>query len=404
MRMKYIVLVVAISMGPGLIACNSQIKPTPSGVSTDSIQQVGGAFENADYMYRQMEESPNATDTSAGWWQTGQKLMITGTVYQSDTQTPAANVLLYYYHTNTEGRYEHKPAYTRSMAPNKLGQTHGYIRGWVRTDSSGRYTIYTVQPGVYPTRDEPAHIHMSIKEAANLKEYYIDDFVFDDDSLLNAAKRQKMENRGGSGVLRLIKRDALAIGERDIYLGLNIPDYPHPVIQSDASGPAIGEEVSSFLPFHAWGPDAGTRTCPVCKYGWYNGVLLFVGNQPNWPDIKKWLLFLETKSVADGKYLKVYLVYGNRQHYNAIERERELAAIGRNLGLRQIALTYVPSLSDAASEVNLLGIGENITNTIIVYKRRKVVGKLINADASEANQALLEDMLSRSRNDFFSLQ
>ena len=44
------------------------------------------------------------------------------------------------------------------------------------------------------------------------------------------------------------------------------------------SGPQAGEMVSAFEPVHVTGPDAGTRTCPVCKYGkipavqvWVNG-------------------------------------------------------------------------------------------------------------------------------------
>ncbi len=35
-----------------------------------------------------------------------------------------------------------------------------------------------------------------------------------------------MENRGGSGVLKLVQGENLQIGEWNIILGLNIPDYP----------------------------------------------------------------------------------------------------------------------------------------------------------------------------------
>ncbi|RYF37204.1 MAG: hypothetical protein EOO38_26730 [Cytophagaceae bacterium] len=116
---------------------------------------VGGAFENSEFTYYAIPKTVNATDTSPGWHQPGQKILLTGTVYQNDGRTPAPGVLLYYYHTNTEGRYLHKPEEKRSMPPNSLGQTHGYIRGWVQTDAEGRYFIYTVRPGTYPTRDEP---------------------------------------------------------------------------------------------------------------------------------------------------------------------------------------------------------------------------------------------------------
>lgn len=167
-----------------------------------------------------------AVDHSPAWNENGQKILLTGTVFQPDGKTPAPGVVIYYYQTNTEGLYRHRPEVKRSMPPNASGQTHGYIRGWVKTDSNGKYSIYTIRPGVYPTGDAFAHIHATIKEPNEIKEYYIDEFVFDDDKLLTSSYRKKMENRCGSGVLRLIKKDSLFIGERNIYLGLNIPDYP----------------------------------------------------------------------------------------------------------------------------------------------------------------------------------
>ena len=124
---------------------------------------IGGPFENRELTYYGIPEAINATDTSAGWTLDGQKMLLTGTIYQADGKTPAPDVLLYYYQTNTAGRYQHRPEEPRSMPPNERGQTHGYIRGWVKTDSSGRYCIFTVRPGVYPTWDEPAHIHATVK-------------------------------------------------------------------------------------------------------------------------------------------------------------------------------------------------------------------------------------------------
>lgn len=201
-----------------LNSCNAQQPATDT--------PVGGAFENSEYTFLGMPKEIHAVDTSAGWKEDGQQLMITGVVYQPDGQTPAADVLLYYYQTNTAGRYVHRPEEPRSMPPNELGQTHGYIRGWVKTDRQGRYTIYTVRPAPYPTGDEPAHIHLTVKEPRNIPEYYLDDFVFDDDKILNSARRHRLENRGGSGILHLVQQNNLWIGQRNIILGLNIPDHP----------------------------------------------------------------------------------------------------------------------------------------------------------------------------------
>jgi protocatechuate 3,4-dioxygenase beta subunit len=328
---------------------------------------------------------------------------LTGIVFQNDGKTPAPNVLLYYYHTNTEGKYVHKPKEKRSMPPNKLGQTHGYIRGWIKTDAEGKYSIYTVRPGTYPTRDEPDHVHITVKEPNNINEYYIDDFVFDDDKLLTTAKRKKLENRCGSGVLRMVQKGKLLIGERNIILGLNIPHYPIKPKNEIISGKNIGEDIISFIPFHAWGPDKGTRTCPICKYGWYHGVLYCVGNNPNWDDIKKWLVFLETESTTRARYLKVYFIYGNEKNYNKLNREKELEQLGKELQLEKTALTFVPHFSDSESEIDLNKINQQVENTFLLYKRSRIVGKFVNLKPNQDNFNVLRKGLNETINEYFDL-
>jgi protocatechuate 3,4-dioxygenase beta subunit len=290
------------------------------------------------------------------------------------------------------------------MAPNELGQTHGYIRGWVKTNADGKYFIYTVRPGTYPTLDEPAHIHITVKEPNDLKEYYLDDFVFDDDKLLTSARRQKMENRSGSGIIRFVRKGDLQIGERNIILGLNIPDYPNKPESELNSGNSVGEDVFSFTPFHAWGPDKGTKTCPVCKYGWYHGILYFVGNNPNWSDIYQWLTFLESESNRREKYLKVYFVYGNETGYNKSNREKELAKIGTDLSLEKVALTFVPSFSDLPSEMYLNNIHQSVENTFLLYKRSRIIDKFVNLKPGEANFNLVQQQLDKSINEYFDLE
>lgn len=241
-----------------LTSCRGQTnasKQQQSSEKKDTTKQVGGKFENPEFTYYGIPKTISAIDTSAGWALQGQKILLTGTVYMPDGKTPAPHVLIYYYQTNTEGRYVHKPEQPRSMPPNELGQTHGYIRGWVKTNTQGQYFIYTVRPGTYPTRDAPAHMHVTIKEPNDINEYYIDDFVFDDDPLLTSLVRKKMENRCGSGVLRMVQQGDLQIGERNMILGQNIPAYPNKKTAAILSGKNIGEDVFSFTPFHVCGPE-----------------------------------------------------------------------------------------------------------------------------------------------------
>lgn len=167
-----------------------------------------------------MPDNINSVDTSAGWTQEGQKLLISGTMYQLDGKTPAPDVILYYYHTDINGLYANAPELDDRV------RRHGYIRGWVKSDQDGHFAIYTVRPASYPNTDFEAHIHPSIKEPNISKEYYIDEFVFDDDILLTSVKRSELQNRGGSGILKVSEKGDLQIAEHNIILGLNIPNYP----------------------------------------------------------------------------------------------------------------------------------------------------------------------------------
>jgi protocatechuate 3,4-dioxygenase, beta subunit len=171
-------------------------------------------------MYEGMPVIIAAADTSAGWAEPGQKLLVTGTVFKIDGKTPAAAVIIYYWQTDNNGYYSQKDGM------NTAAKRHGHIRGWVKTDSAGKYAIYTIRPAPYPKETMPAHIHIAIKEPGIGNEYYIDEFVFDDDRLLTNAKRKTLENRGGSGILKLQTSGNLQIAEHYIILGLNIPNYP----------------------------------------------------------------------------------------------------------------------------------------------------------------------------------
>jgi protocatechuate 3,4-dioxygenase beta subunit len=380
--MRYLATLAVLSAGG--LACTGQSNPALT--------------EGYDFA-----RSLNSTDTSPGWNQNGQRVLLTGIVYLRDAVTPAADALVYYYHTDVNGRYVHRPEVSGSMPPNELGQTHGYIRGWVKTDREGRYSIYTVRPGVYPTRDSPAHIHATVREPDTGTEYYIDDFVFDDDKLLTSAVRRKFEYRGGSGVLRLVQDGELNVGERNIILGLNIPDYPAGSPPGETSGPEVGEDLLSFTPYHAWGPDKGTRTCPVCKYGWYHGILLFVGDQPAWFDIRKWLNFLEQESLLRDKYLKAYLIYGSERDYEPAGRTALLAGLGKELNLTRVALTFVPSFRDSESDVYLARINPGVRNTIILYKRSRVIAKYVNLEATSDNFTEIKRAIDQSITRYYDL-
>jgi len=389
----YIVVLIGLSTG-----CNAQTKETnnPSGRNDNKV--VGGPFENAEFFYIGMPDKINSVDTSAGWTQRGQKLLISGTIFRHDGKTPAPNVILYYYHTDANGYYAIKEGLDQRVV------RHGYIRSWVKSDENGKYSIYTVRPAPYPNADMPAHIHPAIKEPNVDKEYYIDEFVFDDDKLLTGEKRKAMENRGGSGILRVLVSGELQIAEHNIILGLNIPNYPETIKTEKQSGLQIGEDQPSFIPFHAWGPDKGTRTCPVCKYGRYHGIVYFVGNNPDWDNIKKWLTFLEQESLKRSKYLKAYFVYGNESGYSKDTRTKELEQLGNELNLKNVALTFVPSMTDTESEVNLNKINPDVENTFVIYRHRNIIEKFTDLEPTEGNFQKVSTTLDKTKSEYFNLQ
>lgn len=378
------------------VSCNGQI--TNNAPPQKESELVGGGCDGCELMYIGMPEQLSSVDTSLGWYEKGQKLIITGTVFHLDGKTPAKDVILYYWQTDNNGLYIGNP----NM--DNRAKAHGRIRGWVQTTSEGKYSIHTIRLAPYPNDKLPAHIHLSVKEPDIANEYYTEDIHFDDDKLLLPhLKKYPQQNRGGSGIVRVLLQDSLQIAEHDIVLGLNIPNYPKKLTYALESGLSIGEDQPSFIPFHAYGPDKGTQTCPVCKYGRFHGIIYFVGNYLNWVEIKSWLLFLEKESETRKKYLKVYFVYGNEENYTRENRQKQLEELGRELNLKSTALTFVPSFFDPKTEAHLNKINPAVENTFIIYKHRSIVDKYVNIKPTPENFNLLSNALDQTKGDYFDL-
>jgi protocatechuate 3,4-dioxygenase beta subunit len=180
-------------------------------------RNVGGPCEGCEALYEYGDQFLNSQITMPGYDSAAQKLIVNGTVFQSDGKTPAKGVILYFYQTNSNGLYtarDHATGWERR---------HGALRGWVKTGDDGSYKIMTNMPASYPDRTEPAHIHITVKEKG-LIPYYIDAILFEDDTLLTQEHKDGLKKRGGSGIVALNSGPILK-GKRDIILGLNIPDY-----------------------------------------------------------------------------------------------------------------------------------------------------------------------------------
>lgn len=83
----------------------------------------------------------------------GQRLIVEGTVYEPDCDTPVEAALLDVWHADEQGDYHGS-------------EDDDYrLRGQLYTDADGEYRLETIMPGHYPTPAgdmRPAHIHLTI--------------------------------------------------------------------------------------------------------------------------------------------------------------------------------------------------------------------------------------------------
>jgi protocatechuate 3,4-dioxygenase beta subunit len=77
--------------------------------------------------------------------------------------------------------------------------------------------------------------------------------------------------------------------------------------------------------------------------------------------------------------------------------EEKLSGLGRKLNVTKMALTYVPSPNDTASNVALNRINPKTRNTFIVYVNRRVVDKFVNFGFDDRNAKLLEWSVRRAQ-------
>jgi protocatechuate 3,4-dioxygenase, beta subunit len=137
-------------------------------------------------------------------------MIISGTVYEPDGKTPAPNVLIYFYHTDSEGYYNRK----RDGEP-----LHGHFRGWMLTDAKGRYEFSSIRPAAYPERKFAAHVHMTLT-GKNFREESIDSILFEGDPLISREERQTAGRKGGFNPIVKLEKGASGTWQatRDIQL------------------------------------------------------------------------------------------------------------------------------------------------------------------------------------------
>lgn len=188
-------------------------------LSTSEAQKKSGRLlgecEDCHLLFDGMPALVTSTTNIAPPPEPGERLTITGIILKPDGKTPAPDIVLYFYHTDHQGNYS--PANNQRVAIR-----HGHLRGWVKSDSNGRYTISTIRPGSYPNSRNPSHIHPIILEPDGTY-YWVDEFLFEDDPFLTPAIRKEQTGRGGKGIVTLTRdNEGSWLGTRNITLRLNV--------------------------------------------------------------------------------------------------------------------------------------------------------------------------------------
>jgi protocatechuate 3,4-dioxygenase beta subunit len=138
----------------------------------------------------------------------GEPLIVSGTIFAPDGRTPLKGISLYVYQTDVTGRYS-----AGGNGDNRNTRLHGQM--W--TNAEGRYEFRTIKPGAYPGRTDAAHIHAYVS-GPGYPEYWIDEYLFEDDSLVREELRRRNSEKGTfSAILKLTRgSDGVLRGVRDI--------------------------------------------------------------------------------------------------------------------------------------------------------------------------------------------
>jgi protocatechuate 3,4-dioxygenase, beta subunit len=209
MKAPIIVLLILTFHACGQITSQQQMNPA-------NTQPLKNSCDNPDAdiscCFVNMPESVSNIMIITNHDEPGDKLVISGTVYKPDGKTPFPNIILYVYHTDNNGYY------SKNGTETGVQKWHGRLHGWCRTDSTGAYTIQTIKPAPYPDNTLPAHIHAAIKPD-NGQQYWITDFVFQGDKLIDKKYLLSLVNIGGTGIVSIRKNaENIWTGKRNIIL------------------------------------------------------------------------------------------------------------------------------------------------------------------------------------------
>lgn len=205
------------------MGCASLHPRHSQGTNPPSVIDRASPGPRADYPFSHEKEVSNlpsrialATDDEPG-----EKMIISGTVYELDGVTPVPDAVLYLYHTDARGIYSDEEC--NNSCPR--------LRGYLKTDSAGHYEFSSIRPGHYTHIKASAHIHVHVS-APNQPEY-TPPFGFYDDWLKSDEARAASDKKPAGFGLMQLKRD-----ENGILRGVQHVKPPDPTEDSQAPSSA----------------------------------------------------------------------------------------------------------------------------------------------------------------------
>ena len=162
------------------------------------------------------------------------------------------------------------------------------------------------------------------------------------------------------------------------------------------SGLPVGQAVSAFTPTHVTGPDAGTNTCPVCKYGivpaeqvWVTGDSLeHVGQIAR-------ALESSIQRVGPAK-LKAFIIFVKPKNESSKTLSTELKSVAAKNNLSNVGLLYVDgpgALPIRAYRINTSG---EVKNTVMVYHQLHVDANFSNFVPDKVSLGGLDGAISKA--------
>jgi len=162
------------------------------------------------------------------------------------------------------------------------------------------------------------------------------------------------------------------------------------------SGLAVGDMPPAYDPTHLWGPDKGTNTCPVCKYGMLPAVQVWIQGEPD-ASTTALALHLEkaTSKYASDKF-KVFFVFIPAAGASETGYNTALQNWAQKSQLKNVAVTILNKESKSAHAD--YKINSKVKSTVLVYSRLTIRSSFVNVSKAADMKKLDDSIVASLRN------